>query len=345
MGKHITEVNEYELGITFQVVTAAYVCWTLGTGAVKLSVLILYTRIFRTAEFRWWASVIMGAVGAFTIAFFVVFLTNCTPVSQEWNPVPWGHCRDQSPSEFGSVSCSLAIDFAIIVLPFPWLWKLQMPMRNKITVSITLSIGFTTIGVMFWRIPVTIQSANDGDFTYHLLTIALITMLELWLGIIVACIPTLAPLLNRYVKPAVVDLIKSIKNKTGGGSSNNTYGDNDRRAINLVTIGGTGGSKTKHGTGRIYTELDDSQEAINDLTKRSGHRDYSASDLESNPKGGEVPISNQNPYGYPPFGQPNAHHKTDIAFDPKAELRHNCSEFVPQGAIHVQRDFSTSHEP
>lgn len=143
MGKHINEVTASELGITFQVVTAAYVCWTLGTGSIKLSVLVLYTRIFRTAAFRRWSSVLMAAVGAFTVAFFVVFLTNCVPVSQEWNPVPGGHCRDQAPSEFSSVSCSLLIDLAIIILPFPWLWKLQMPMRNKVTVSITLSIGFT----------------------------------------------------------------------------------------------------------------------------------------------------------------------------------------------------------
>lgn len=142
MGKHVTEITAYELGVTYQVVTAAYICWTLGTGAIKLSILVMYMRIFRTAAFRKWAYVIMGGVAAFTIAFFVVFLTNCTPVSQMWEPVPWGHCRTQTPSEFASLSCSLALDLAIIILPFPWLWNLQMPLRNKVTVSITLSIGF-----------------------------------------------------------------------------------------------------------------------------------------------------------------------------------------------------------
>lgn len=142
MGKHIADTTPYELGITFQIVTAAYVCWTLGTGAIKLSMVFLYTRIFRTAQFRRCAYVLMGAIAAFTVAFFVVFLTNCQPVSQEWKPVPGGHCRAQAPSEFASVSSSLAIDLAIIILPFPWLWNLKMPLRNKITVSVTLSIGF-----------------------------------------------------------------------------------------------------------------------------------------------------------------------------------------------------------
>lgn len=142
MGKHITETTAEELAVIFQGVTAAYICWTLGTGAVKLSIIFMYTRIFATQQFRRWAYVLVGAVACFTIAFFVVFLTNCQPVSQMWAPVEGGFCRAQEPSEFASVSCSLAIDLSIIILPFPWLWRLKMPLRNKITVSVTLSIGF-----------------------------------------------------------------------------------------------------------------------------------------------------------------------------------------------------------
>jgi hypothetical protein len=41
------------------------------------------------------------------------------------------------------------------------------------------------------------------DFAYVLTDIGLLSHLELWLGIIVACMPTLAPLLNRYIKPAI----------------------------------------------------------------------------------------------------------------------------------------------
>jgi hypothetical protein len=53
---------------------------------------------------------------------------------------------------------------------------------------------YSTIGVMCWRIDVTVESTKpDYDFYFRLPTLALIVMLELWLSIVVACVPTLAP--------------------------------------------------------------------------------------------------------------------------------------------------------
>jgi hypothetical protein len=56
---------------------------------------------------------------------------------------------------------------------------------------------------MGWRLYATTVSLNDPDFTYHFTEIGLISCLELWLGVIVNCMPTLGPLFQTYVKPAV----------------------------------------------------------------------------------------------------------------------------------------------
>lgn len=55
---------------------------------------------------------------------------------------------------------------------------------------------------MAWRIQATYVSEHDPDFVYSLATIGLISGLELWLGIIVACMPTIPPVLQTYVRPA-----------------------------------------------------------------------------------------------------------------------------------------------
>ena len=44
----------------------------------------------------------MVLCSAYGIAFLVVFITHCDPVSQEWNPVPGGSCRDLSLSTLSS---------------------------------------------------------------------------------------------------------------------------------------------------------------------------------------------------------------------------------------------------
>jgi hypothetical protein len=67
---------------------------------------------------------------------------------------------------------------------------------------------------MGWRLYATTVSLRDPDFTYTFTDIGLISCLELWLGVIVNCMPTLGPLIKAYIKPAV-DKIKS----SGSGAS------------------------------------------------------------------------------------------------------------------------------
>lgn len=110
----------------------------------------------------------------------------------------------------------------------------------------------STIGVMGWRIDVTIESTKHPDFSYSLADIALISLLELWLGIIVACIPTLAPILKKYGKPA---LQKMSKYKLSGHSSDS------RNRQGPVPLGKFSNMNSKNSRD-LYTELDSSQDAI-----------------------------------------------------------------------------------
>lgn len=84
----------------------------------------------------------MTAVACYGVAFMAVFMTICQPIDQSWNPVPDGHCRDTSIQEFTSITFNLILDLCIFILPMPWLWGLQMPLRNKFAISVMFGIGF-----------------------------------------------------------------------------------------------------------------------------------------------------------------------------------------------------------
>jgi len=123
------------------------VTWTLATVVGKLAVLWLYTRIFSTAVFRRVSRVLMAFCACYGISFLVVFLTYCTPVSQPWNPVLGGTCRDSTSHEPELVSNSIntVLDIVIVCLPLPWLWSLRMPMRKKMAVMFMFSLGFVYV--------------------------------------------------------------------------------------------------------------------------------------------------------------------------------------------------------
>jgi hypothetical protein len=106
---------------------------------------------------------------------------------------------------------------------------------------------------MCWRLQATITSASNPDFVYSLANIGLLSLLELWLGVIVACIPTLAPLLRAYVKPVVTKL---------------SYANTSDRQMKMQNVNATIGGSTPNGTGRprkIYSELGDDNSSYGDL--------------------------------------------------------------------------------
>jgi hypothetical protein len=113
----------------------------LGTVFCKLSVLWLYTTLFTTRSFKYAAWALMAVVAGYGIAFLCVFLTNCQPISQEWDPVPGGHCRDLNIEELTSISLNMVMDTLIVVLPMPSLWHLRMAARNKITITVMFGMG------------------------------------------------------------------------------------------------------------------------------------------------------------------------------------------------------------
>ena len=85
---------------------------------------------------------------------------------------------------------------------------------------------------MAWRIQSTVQSTKDIDVSYDLYFTTLQSHLELWLGIIGASLPTLAPIASKLIVPAFSKLVSSHRKLTPPGRHHETASR---------TIGGGGG--------------------------------------------------------------------------------------------------------
>lgn len=211
--------------------------------------------------------------------------------------------------------------------------------------------------MMIWRYPVTVESGKDGDFTYHLINISLITMLELWLGIIVACIPTLGPILNRYGQPALTRIINTFRSSSGSGGSNGKQSSGvsiDVKMASLQQRGTDGQQFNNYAAEHSWSELNDSTEAINGATvnKHSYQQPYT--------RNADVPAAILTAedktrsklsvvHGYhddmPTYlGSGQSGTMTDIAVKPRPEFATNYDKALPQGVIYVQRDFSSTNE-
>ncbi|KAG8167420.1 hypothetical protein KVR01_003109 [Diaporthe batatas] len=194
LGKSAAVLTDYEIAAAAKLLFTSYICWLLASVFYKLAILSLYNRIFTTPQFRRWSYGVSALVIGYCIAYFCVYMTNCEPIDHMWNPTPDGHCRDGHVGEYCTLAINMFLDLVILILPMPTLWKLKLPTRKKVAVTAMFSFGLLTIAVMIWRAIWTYQYRDDPDFTSFLSLIAIASGFELWFGIIVANIPTLAPL-------------------------------------------------------------------------------------------------------------------------------------------------------
>lgn len=98
---------------------------------------------------------------------------------------------------------------------------------------------------MIWRLVVTQRTRESADWTATLCLVGIIASLEVYLGIIAICIPTLGPLFNAYVKPFL--------NRLGLMKTNAASG---AKKVYLETIGGSGSNKRSRGYAAFTDSVD-----------------------------------------------------------------------------------------
>ncbi|KAI1082685.1 hypothetical protein F5B20DRAFT_480077 [Whalleya microplaca] len=210
LGAHTAELSWDVLVVHIKSLIAFSWTWTTATCTCKLAILCLYLEIFKlNKNFRRAVLALMAA----------------------WNPVLSAtNCRPIAVPELISISLNLFFDLSIVLVPVPIIWKLQMPLRKKLAVNAMFSLGLGVIAMATWRLVNTIKQ-DDIDFVYDAYRVLLLSSLELWLGILAANLPTLAPLLSRVSTSKIMRYIGC------GSSSSSTVHLPPRLA--LATFGGS----------------------------------------------------------------------------------------------------------
>ena len=120
----------------------ATLMWPTANTLVKISVLHLYTKIFNTHRL----AIAAYAIGAVTMAYWlstvlVAFLI-CRPFAFNWDKVSIkGHCGNTFAYYLSTAIVNLLIDVAIVALPLPLLWSLQMRTSRKLALTAIFSLG------------------------------------------------------------------------------------------------------------------------------------------------------------------------------------------------------------
>ncbi|KAI9926674.1 hypothetical protein ASPWEDRAFT_722856 [Aspergillus wentii DTO 134E9] len=193
-GKHASDLSNNDLMIkTLKLYFVAQILYKINIGLTKISILLLYIRLFIRRWFVITCWTWVGIVVAFTVGTVFSSIFQCTPVQYAFNKsIPGaGTCLNLTAFWYANAAFNILSDFVIIALPVPIISKLQLPLKSKIALCGLFAVGIFVCITSILRITTLNIATTHLDTTWNSIGSSMWTVIESNLGIICACLPAL----------------------------------------------------------------------------------------------------------------------------------------------------------
>ena len=165
--------------------------------------------------------ILVAANMAILISVILLVCLICNPIAYIFDKkIPDGHCGGLLQFELYTSISNLTMDAITVIVPMPMHWRLQMQIKMKTGLTIVLrmgamwvsaevadpyALGFTLFSICILTLTrvLAILYYEANDYTKQSVLVALITGLELILGIINACLSFLPSVLKRVGQTTV----------------------------------------------------------------------------------------------------------------------------------------------
>lgn len=107
----------------------------------KLSMLAMYLRLSPDRVFRRAVYVLLAITSLYTIAYILMIIFLCRPVSAQWDLAITGKCVDKSSLLMTLSIVNIVIDMAILLLPVGVIVPIQMPRMQKASLLVLFATG------------------------------------------------------------------------------------------------------------------------------------------------------------------------------------------------------------
>lgn len=226
------------------------------TTAIKISVLLMYRRIFSVDKFRR-QSLVVGAISVvWWLAGTIATIVSCIPVNRLWvGPSAGGYCFNFNIFWMTMGGVELVIDLVILIMPVRMILALRLSRQQKV-----LLVGIFLLGGLY--VTYTSCDSRTNQVPSVIITGLVRVVLgykpgsqnvafsraELWsavhvgIAVVCACLPVLRPFLITVTRTA-----SSIRRRLYGSNSSNVKNSatTDSSGPQQQASGGSGNSKNK----------------------------------------------------------------------------------------------------
>ncbi|KND87690.1 hypothetical protein TOPH_07636 [Tolypocladium ophioglossoides CBS 100239] len=238
MGRHWVTIKGHDRFETLKYFFMAQVTYKVSINLSKCCILLLYLRLFHIVRWlRWSCWALLACIAIYCTASVAASIFQCHPVMRAFDKSIPGTCIDMAKLWFANAGFSIATDVIILLLPMPLVWRLKVPVAQKVALMAVFAVGIFVVVTSCLRVTTLDVFAKSPDNTYNIANV-MWTIVEPNVAVVCACLPIL--------RPFVVKLFPSLRSK----GYTNTYG---------APGGGTGKSRATTGSqsrgGRDWVEL------------------------------------------------------------------------------------------
>ncbi|KAF4454840.1 hypothetical protein F53441_2710 [Fusarium austroafricanum] len=197
---------------TLPFISAFYIC--------KAALLCVYYQVIpnfmrRRRMFLW------GTVGFVALSYtitLIMFFTTCTPISRFWSFDPERQCLVGTWMAFARTAWALNFAGDIFIFALPWTIVPDLMVKGWLRVGIyfTFLLGLINMIMSIVRF-VKIYSGNDAELS--LVTIHFWNSLDLYIGLVIACLPALRPYFKVATESRAFNYVKGKTFSRSGGQT------------------------------------------------------------------------------------------------------------------------------
>ncbi|RAH44573.1 uncharacterized protein BO95DRAFT_464815 [Aspergillus brunneoviolaceus CBS 621.78] len=221
MGRHTSRIPPADLLIFSQLLYAFEPLYITTVGIIKVSVLLMYHRIFPVRLIRVAGILLATITVAWVISVDLVAIYQCTPLEKAYNTPLAGHCIDLKAALIGNGVPNFVTDICIPALPGQLIWKIHVGFSQRISILLvflsgslcvtrnsslsavddlwnanTIPFSVSVVFASIYRFSL-IFSFEINDIAWTLADAETWCVVETAAGVISACLPTVIPMIKH----------------------------------------------------------------------------------------------------------------------------------------------------
>ncbi|KAJ4227040.1 hypothetical protein NW759_004414 [Fusarium solani] len=198
LGRHVgTDVSMEQVVDFLRYLFAASLTYVFAIAFIKLTILALYWKLFSITA-RVPIAILFSSVVIWMVVLVFVATFSCNPVEKQWNIlIEHGKCMEQKPVYLGGSLPNVIIDFVLVGMPLPSVFRLNIPLGRRLILAGMFTLGFFICIVSIIRLTIVMSiRTDDRNVTYNLRDFMLWSTVEINIGLVCACLPSMRPLLQ-----------------------------------------------------------------------------------------------------------------------------------------------------